>query len=245
MSFCTNTFCCYEYLTYFKNSKLALYLVFRKREQKTPTQSAVSHDSSQTFTKPLLQCDEMRPAFHGRGWTEPVGTGLHRLVTRSPQLLFKPSVINDCTHSRVHFLFLPEERTLVQTMTDRLGANRPDFRKETRTDDGCPRFHIQSRSHPLRRELPQRLGGASGLFGPAKNRSLAPGKTIEEAGCQGHVLPRTSPRGVICLPRLPGGAPAAAGKGFPVCLIGPGSAERNPRFLSFFSCSFFALQRLV
>ncbi len=101
--YCRNTFCCaYRYLTYFKNSKLALFPVFRKRElgtQRNQLFPMIHHSHLQN----LRQCDKMRPAFHGRGWTEPVGTGLHRLVTRSPQLLFKPSVINDYsvdTHSR-------------------------------------------------------------------------------------------------------------------------------------------------
>ncbi len=115
------------------------------------------------------------------------------------------------------------DRTRVQAVTGRLGANKPLVRKENSTDGGCPRFHIQSRSHPLRRELPQRLGGASGLLGPPRIGHWPPRRPSKRPVPGPHPPKDISPGRHL---PWPGGAPAA------------GKGEEIRCFFSFFACVF-------
>ena len=115
------------------------------------------------------------------------------------------------------------DRTRVQAVTGRLGANKPLVRKENSTDGGCPRFHIQSRSHPLRRELPQRLGGASGLLGPPRIGHWPPTRPSKRPVPGPHPPKDISPGRHL---PWPSGAPAA------------GKGEEIRCFFSFFACVF-------
>ena len=125
-------------------------------------------------------------------WSEPVGPTLHSnysyLVIHNSCSNQVSSMIRGTLRSiclRIGDFGM--DLTRIQTiLTGRLGANKPLVRKENSTDGGWPRFHIQSRSHPLRRELPQRLGGASGLLGPPRIGHWPPA-SARAASSQGHL----------------------------------------------------------